>query len=90
VFEERDIFNEVGGWHQHTDALRTPMVLSMSIQDDVSVVSSPQRDKVSLIIGSTGLTIFGLTVRTTHCTVIQLCLDTCEEPVGWKRVILGG
>lgn len=39
VFEERDIFNEVGGWEQHKAALRQPMVLAMSIKDDVRQVT---------------------------------------------------
>ncbi|KAH8171532.1 glycosyl hydrolase family 7 domain-containing protein [Sarocladium implicatum] len=34
VFGSRDLFNEVGGWDQHVDALRQPMVMALSIDDD--------------------------------------------------------
>lgn len=37
VFESLDLFNNVGGWHQHLDALRQPMVMALSIYDDVSI-----------------------------------------------------
>lgn len=39
-FEERNLFEEVGGWSGHLQALQTPMVLTMLITDDVSEVWS--------------------------------------------------
>jgi cellulose 1,4-beta-cellobiosidase len=36
VFDERDYFSERGGYSQHNEALKRPMVLSMSLLANVS------------------------------------------------------
>jgi cellulose 1,4-beta-cellobiosidase len=35
-FDDKDRFTSVGGFEKHIDALRRPMVMAMSITDDVS------------------------------------------------------
>lgn len=35
AFDDRDRFNEVGGWEKMNEALRSPWVLVMSLWDDV-------------------------------------------------------
>lgn len=42
VFDERDRYAEVGGWSAMQDAISIPMVLVMSIWNDVSL--PPKRD----------------------------------------------
>jgi len=42
VFGDRDRFEEVGGFPQLNAALRVPMVLVMSIWDDVSFTNNPR------------------------------------------------
>lgn len=41
VFDERDGFAENDGWEGHIKLMRTPMVLTMSILDDVCVMYHP-------------------------------------------------
>lgn len=41
VFDDRNRFEEVGGFEQLNNALRVPMVLVMSIWDDVSTRRPP-------------------------------------------------
>jgi cellulose 1,4-beta-cellobiosidase len=43
VFGDKNRFDEVGGWPQLNAALKIPMVLVMSIWDDVSVSILSQR-----------------------------------------------
>lgn len=35
VFDERDVFGENNGWESHIKLMKTPMILTMSILDDV-------------------------------------------------------
>jgi len=90
LFSERDIYSANGGWETHLAYLRRPMVLAMSILDDVRIPEVVPRGNKRFTDGCgcyrSGLTTFGW-IRITRQSVRPLSQARSGETVREMRVI---